>query len=947
MHLSTQKLATAALGVLASLNLLAFWPFGQSADEPFVLAEDGKARAAIVCAKDAPKGYRYAATELADFLGRMTGGRFAVVDRPVKGLNTILIGADHQVRSDDELYIKVNSPREMVITGDGAIGTLYGVYDLLEQFGCGFYFHDWDYVPQTNRLELAAGYEKRDAPFCIRRSGWSQIERHEHAYNFKVRAHGDNRTQLPQMGFEPYKARGQIAQTLCTYFLSRKKYFKDHPEFYSYQRATGKRDGHWPCASSEKMYEALFKDIEEHIQKNPGEEEIAIGADDGVLRCECDNCLKLTALDNDGTGIPTSAMQYIEIMNRIGRHFKNKYPRLRFNMLAYGNTDRAPVHYEKYRLEPNVGVGVALLWKNHCRATYSCERAQRTVADWSKMVDPKVGIYNWDYYACFASYLIPFPNYDILGPNFRYYADLNHRGFYSQMQFTFDGDLMELHYWLYAKLCWNPYADAEALIDEYCRNAYGKQAGPLIREYIDRLTYAKERQIGAYYGCYVMETDHYLTSEDCYRIFKIAQQLDRIADDRNMPEVRRTILKRATIGMKLLTVIRYNDIKAVADKRKDQSLPPRTEALSNFRAATEHGENRRGQDWCELLGTWERFKGMVHYKGKTAVPAPKVPSLVLGADRLTGGTRMKVAENAADGKFCRIDTDFTNEDEYQVYMNPGNAEVGYSLKPEETGWWYIFSRLRCATRAESDPAVAYLGAYENYSQDGYFPGAKENGGWGREYAQQIAELKVPGGKAETTWSTRCLGRFNLKPSARVWAMVGIGSKLDFVDVKNFALVDPAVVDAALSLGNPTGTKGRFSKPKNAIDGFHYARLELAGATNSAERAAAEIVRPFGDKELGEKAVLVELLVNTDKPLDTRAVRLQVVKPAAQKGGEETILAEQFVMGNAGEEAYQIAVFDPLKIEKGVFLRIRQGDGAPVKGISLKRAGTLEKALLGF
>ena len=937
----------AVMALAAAWGAHAFGNAAAAADGNFVIAENGRAKAAIVCAKDEPRGYRYAATELADFLGRMTGGRFAVVDRPIAGLNSILIGADCRTTREDELYIKVASPTEMVISGSGATATAYGVYDLLEHFGCGFYFHDYDYVPQTNLLQLAVGYEKRDAPFCIRRSGWSQIERHDHAWNLKVRAHGDNRHELAAMGFETNMLRGQIAQTLCTFFLDRKKYFKDHPEWYSFQRATGKHHGSWPCASNEEMYSALFRDIEEYIAKHPGESEISLGTDDGMMRCECDGCLQLVAKDEDGTGIPTSAMQYIEIVNRVGRHFAPKYPHLRFNMLAYGNTDRAPVNYGKYRLEPNVGVGVALLWKNHCRPTYSCERAQRAVADWTRMVAPDVGVYNWDYYANFGSYLMPFPNYDIMGPNFRYYAALNHRGFYSQLQFTFDGDLMELHYWLYQKLCWNPWADDQALIDEYCRNAYGPAAGKLVREYIDRLTYAKERQIGAYYGCYVVETDQYLTPEDCYRIYEISRQLDSIADNRGTDERRRTILKRATIGMKLLAVVRYHDIAKVAANRPNQTLPSRTEMLAAFRAAIDHGENRRGQDWCELLGTWERFKGMVEYRGKPAQSLPKPPSITIDAARFTGGSRMRLNSNQVDGGFARLDTDFANVDEYQVYMNPEMAEAGYSLRPEETGRWYVFSRLRGATAADADPAVAYLGAYEDYSQDGYFPSAKENGGWGRRYTQQIAELKIPGCKGDVAWTTHCLGCFNLKPTARIWAMVGIGSALGYVDVKNFVLVDPALVDGALALGRPSGTPRHFSIKQNAIDRFRFARLDFGGIADAADRAAAEIIRPFEAGELGVRAALAEVLVNTSCPLDVRAVRLQIVRPPVSPSDREQVVAERWLMGNAGEEAYQIVVFDPVRLEKGMFLRIREGAGSPVGGISLKRAGSLDPALLGF
>ena len=55
---------------LAAVTLLAAEP------EPFVLADGGFAKAVVVVQKDAPAGVKYAATELADFLGRISGTHF-------------------------------------------------------------------------------------------------------------------------------------------------------------------------------------------------------------------------------------------------------------------------------------------------------------------------------------------------------------------------------------------------------------------------------------------------------------------------------------------------------------------------------------------------------------------------------------------------------------------------------------------------------------------------------------------------------------------------------------------------------------------------------------------------------------------------------------------------------------------------------------------------------
>ncbi|MGN1359419.1 MAG: hypothetical protein ACI4X9_03070, partial [Kiritimatiellia bacterium] len=70
--------ATIATASIAS----AMWPFGGRNAEKgeFVFAENGQAKAAIVVDPSAPRGYRYAANECADYLAKLTGARFTVAE---------------------------------------------------------------------------------------------------------------------------------------------------------------------------------------------------------------------------------------------------------------------------------------------------------------------------------------------------------------------------------------------------------------------------------------------------------------------------------------------------------------------------------------------------------------------------------------------------------------------------------------------------------------------------------------------------------------------------------------------------------------------------------------------------------------------------------------------------------------------------------------------------
>ncbi len=156
---------TLLLGLVAA-------PFATRAAAPeFVIARDGKAEAVIVVHGGVTNGVRYAANELAEFLGRISGARFMVADKPVPGYRTILVGTPYKPQNPEELCVRVKDANTLEVTGDRSRGVLYAAYELLEHFGVVFCARDFDYVPRISHLALPGDFSMVSAPYMYATRG--------------------------------------------------------------------------------------------------------------------------------------------------------------------------------------------------------------------------------------------------------------------------------------------------------------------------------------------------------------------------------------------------------------------------------------------------------------------------------------------------------------------------------------------------------------------------------------------------------------------------------------------------------------------------------------------------------------------------------------------------------------------------------------------------------
>ena len=89
--------------------------------------------------------------------------------------------------------------------------------------------------------------------------------------------------------------------------------------------------------------------------------------------------------------------------------------------------------------------------------------------------------YIWNYVTSFGSYIQPFPNWYVLGPNIKYFANHGVRGIFEEGSYgTPGGDMDMLKDYVMGRMLWNVTLDPDDVISEFLAGYFGP-AAPFIR----------------------------------------------------------------------------------------------------------------------------------------------------------------------------------------------------------------------------------------------------------------------------------------------------------------------------------------------------------------------------------------------------------------------------------------------------------------------------------
>lgn len=441
------------------------------------LFERGTSRYTIVVPSHASPSERTAAQELQHYIKEASGVTLPISTHAASPMVhigwTASVGApcpgDH-----DQSFTYETRNGSLYIYGGNRWGTMYGVYAFLEnEMGVRWYHPECTVVPQRQRLDISALHRSEAPAFSNRYlltydtqadPVWCAHNRLNEAYSLRTNVHG-GQTSVCGM------------HTAMTH-VDPEKHFAKHPEYYSLRDGRRQHKRGQLCLSNPKVVDIVTQSLLQTIKEKPGYWAYDVSQADNTNYCQCSSCAALAQRYGGQSGL------MLWFVNQVADRVGKVYPEVRLITFAYQYTRSAP-----RGIVPRGNVVVRLCdyecCFRHALADSSCKHNQAFAADikaWQKLTDQ---IYVWDYVTNFYSYLLPFPNHDVLQQNAAFFARHHVVGLMEEGAHNAPwGEWSALKGWMLARLLWNPNQDSGALMHEFCLAYYGKAARDVER-YLD------------------------------------------------------------------------------------------------------------------------------------------------------------------------------------------------------------------------------------------------------------------------------------------------------------------------------------------------------------------------------------------------------------------------------------------------------------------------------
>ena len=385
---------------------------------------------------------RNSANELVEYLEKATGFHMeekASDHEIVIGVTDRDTDAVRAARDAVELdgYTMLMDGGRLYITGSCDRGTMYGVYDFLEEFvGVRFFAADTTVIIEQESAQIPADYHKLHNPaFDLRDTYWYDMRyKQDFANHSKDNSFYDSSTPVPDIG----GGVGYAGRFVHTFSLL--------------TGGTSHTGNVQPCLTDEEVYQTVLSNVRAWLDENPEATIISVSQNDsdaGVGGCQCENCKAI----NDAEGSEMGSL--LTFVNRIANDIKDDYPGVYVDTLAYRYTRTPP---KNIRPAENV---IIRLCSIECCFTHALSEAciyntsfRKDIEAWSAICD---NLYIWDYTYNAETYFTFFPNFDVLCDNVKFYKEHNVKGvFLEGQQVSVSGEFAELRSYLLAKLLWDP-----------------------------------------------------------------------------------------------------------------------------------------------------------------------------------------------------------------------------------------------------------------------------------------------------------------------------------------------------------------------------------------------------------------------------------------------------------------------------------------------------------
>jgi hypothetical protein len=543
MNARTIFLVVAVFAGAAVVNV----PPAMQAAERLTIARGGRTQYTLVYADQSTELEKKALQELGDFLGRVTGASFPATAEAklTAGGRGIYVGwtkyAAQQgietARLGEEEWIIRSAGENLIVTGGRPRGTLYAVYEFLEQqVGCHWLARDTEIVPSRPALELPQ-LDMQAKPRIWMRDIYTTYHTQSPTAEMAKR-HGEFllRNKHSVGNHQLYGSPGGC-HTFFQY-LNARDWFEKHPEYFSL--VDGKRlpatGGNGPgqlCLTHPDVRRIVVERLRGFV-KQDREQAAKAGTpppriydisqnDAGAAECQCENCQAIAKREGSESG------PLIDFINAIADSIKDEYPEILLQTFAYNRTEPPPK-----TLKPRNNVMVR--WCD----VYSVVDLVRPLSHpsnaknygeivaWGQLA-PHLAI--WDYWISYGYYPFPTPYCMIqcIGPDMKLFADMHAETMFCESEEDHEPgeNFTALKYWLGYKLMVNPDQPVEPLIQIFLTGYYG-DAAPRVDEYLKYLQtrIAKEAEFllvrNAPHRLKYLDVDFFRTAE---KLFDAAEAL--------------------------------------------------------------------------------------------------------------------------------------------------------------------------------------------------------------------------------------------------------------------------------------------------------------------------------------------------------------------------------------------------------------------------------------
>lgn len=443
---------------------------------PLTIVEGGRSRYSIYLPPDSPPSVQAAAADLAQYLQQATGAALPVVDQPRPPM--IALGDSAAAREaglsaqdiapegfriatrGENLYLLGPDTADGATTPGGgtSAGTRNGVSTFLEDYlGVRWLMPGphGDYVPKSPTLTVPE-VDRTEAPFFVNRRLPYIQERRAEVKTWWARQ---------KLGYSLALSHGHNFERTITTDL-----FDEHPDWFA--ERGGRRippTGRYKlCLTNTDMCAAFAEAAIKWFRANPSGTTFSLSPSDSSGWCECAKCSALYEEDPNGKRSVTPAVVYFydQVARRVAKEFPDKL------LAGYVYAEYVYPPKNPVPLPPNV----FLVWAPSFDYGYQLFRPEfreqwdRLVAQWTKVTD-RLAYYDLPVNVSTEMGALNPPGLKILK---FLYARLKANGMKGVYVYGIDawGRAAPLNY-LLAKLAWNPDAEVEALLDEYCAKAYG------------------------------------------------------------------------------------------------------------------------------------------------------------------------------------------------------------------------------------------------------------------------------------------------------------------------------------------------------------------------------------------------------------------------------------------------------------------------------------------